>query len=347
VSSGHNTNRGRNSNNGGSGSNGGNNRRARRTLSHQRNPAAQSVFQHRADSASASAPARASEVSASLEQEDSLPTAADQVDLTGHQREALGVPVEPVPPDAGDPTNGDKESSSQSAAYPDRLDPSTGQQRTSRRSPQLIPSPSPPSVSTGVHAARDSASALNSIRAPFAPGHNHLHPGNNLRPAFPPVATDPTVSSDRRGAALPLRRPEEGASQFSESSWDSAPAKQANDDGGNEWPRFPTVPGHMGGNAYGDPGNHQEQGPSGGPVFFESRDVRGDIGELVDSLHEAFERDRGIASQGDSARCGICYLHYFLSELQYREEEGYYVCASCARALSHTRILMVRRQQRL
>jgi hypothetical protein len=98
---------------------------------------------------------------------------------------------------------------------------------------------------------------------------------------------------------------------------------------------------------YRDGLNPQEQGPSGGAVSFESRDVRGDIGELIDSLHAAFERDRGIASQGDSARCGICYQHYFLSELQYREEEGYYVCASCARALSHTRIQMVRRQQRL
>jgi hypothetical protein len=101
------------------------------------------------------------------------------------------------------------------------------------------------------------------------------------------------------------------------------------------------------GNMHREALNHQEQGLSGGPISFESRDVRGDIGELIDSLHAAFERDRGIASQGDSARCGICYLHFFLSELQYREEEGYYVCASCARALSHTRILMVRRQQRL
>jgi hypothetical protein len=101
------------------------------------------------------------------------------------------------------------------------------------------------------------------------------------------------------------------------------------------------------GTIYRDAGSHQEQGYAGGQFYLESRDVRGDIGELIDSLHEAFERDRGIASQGDSARCGICYLHHFLGELQYREEEGYYVCASCARALSHTRLVMVRRQQRL
>jgi hypothetical protein len=106
------------------------------------------------------------------------------------------------------------------------------------------------------------------------------------------------------------------------------------------------MPGRTG-NTYRDGGSRQEQWPVGGTASFEGRDVRGDIGELIDSLHEAFERDRGIASQGDSTRCGICYLHYFLGELQYREEEGYYVCASCARALSHTRILMVRRQQRL
>jgi hypothetical protein len=343
VSSGHNTNRGRNgSNNGGNGGNGGNNRRARRTLSHQRNPIGQSVLQHRADTTSA--PARISEASASFEPEESLPTAADRMDPSVHRAEAPVVPLGPVPPVASDPATGREDLQPQSAVYSDRLDPSTGQPRPNRRSPQLIPST--PSVSAEIHAAKDSTSTLSSIRAPFAPGHNHLHPANNLRPATPPSAIDSTVSSGRNGATISPRRREERASPFSESTWESSPAKQASDESGDEWPRFPSLPGRIE-HPSRDPESHQEQGPVGGSAFFESRDVRGDIGDLIDSLHEAFERDRGIASQSDSARCGICYLHYFLGELQYREEEGYYVCASCARALSHTRILMVRRQQRL
>jgi hypothetical protein len=345
VSSGHNANRGRNgSNNSGTGSNGGNNRRARRTLSHQRIPTSQSLLQHRADTTSA--PTRVSEVSESLVQEESAPTADDRMDPSVRQAEALGVPVGPgpVPPVAGGPTTGD-EDPPQPAVYPDRLDPSTDQPRPNRRSPQLIPSA--PSVSSEVQPARDSALVLNSsIRAPFAPGHNHLPPGNNLQSPFPPSVTGRAVSSGRNGAAIPPRRREEGTPPFSGSTWESTPAKQANDGSEEKWPHLPSVTERIG-NPSRDPVSHQEQGPTEGPVFFESRDVRGDIGELIDSLHEAFERDRGIASQGDSARCGICYLHYFLGELQYRDEEGYYVCASCARALSHTRILMVRRQQRL
>jgi hypothetical protein len=306
-------------------------------LSHQRNPAAQSVLQRRTDSAPASSPLRVSEVSASLEQEESLPAAADRMDPTGHRGEApLGVPVAPAPSLAADATDGDEDSPSET---------SSGQQRANRRSPQLIPS-SPP-VSSGANAARDSAPSLNSIRAPFAPGHSHLHPANNLRSAFPSAATDRTVSPGRSSAAVPLRPRAEGASHFSDSSWDATPEKQVHEDGGNEWSHSSTTVSERMRNTSHDVGNQQEQGASAGPAFIAGRDVRGDIGELIDSLHEAFERDRSIASQGDSARCGICYLHYFLSELQYRDEEGYYVCASCARALSHTRILMVRRQQRL
>lgn len=76
------------------------------------------------------------------------------------------------------------------------------------------------------------------------------------------------------------------------------------------------------------------------------RDVRGDVGTLIDSLHDLFSQDRTIASQGNATRCGICYLHYSLSELEYREAEGYYVCADCKRALGSTQLVMVRRQQR-
>lgn len=72
---------------------------------------------------------------------------------------------------------------------------------------------------------------------------------------------------------------------------------------------------------------------------------RGEVGSLVDSLHELFAHDRAVASQGDSARCGICYLHFPLAALEYREAEGFYVCAACKRALGHNPLMMIRRQQ--
>jgi hypothetical protein len=75
-------------------------------------------------------------------------------------------------------------------------------------------------------------------------------------------------------------------------------------------------------------------------------DVRGDVGPLVDELHALFERDRAVASQGSTARCGVCYFHFSLVELEYREAEGHYVCPNCAKALGRGRIVMVRRQQR-
>ncbi len=84
-----------------------------------------------------------------------------------------------------------------------------------------------------------------------------------------------------------------------------------------------------------------------GPDYTGPRsDVRGSVAELIDSLHEVFERDRNIASQGGVARCGVCYLHFPVGELTYRDVEGFYVCESCAHALGATRVPMVRRQQR-
>jgi hypothetical protein len=76
-------------------------------------------------------------------------------------------------------------------------------------------------------------------------------------------------------------------------------------------------------------------------------DVRGSVGALIDSLHEVFARDRALASQGSVARCGVCYLHFPTEELTYREDDGFYVCESCAHALGLARVPMVRRQQRL
>ncbi|MBF6590038.1 MAG: hypothetical protein IVW57_05830, partial [Ktedonobacterales bacterium] len=63
-------------------------------------------------------------------------------------------------------------------------------------------------------------------------------------------------------------------------------------------------------------------------------------------LHEIFARDRAVASQHTSTRCGLCYLHSSLTELEYREVEGHYVCSACQQALGSARIPMVRRQQR-
>jgi hypothetical protein len=72
---------------------------------------------------------------------------------------------------------------------------------------------------------------------------------------------------------------------------------------------------------------------------------RGEVGSLIDSLHELFAQDRAVASEGNSARCGICYLHFPLTALEYREAEGFYVCAGCKRALGHNPLMMIRRQQ--
>lgn len=72
---------------------------------------------------------------------------------------------------------------------------------------------------------------------------------------------------------------------------------------------------------------------------------RGEVGPLIDTLHELFSQDRAMASRGDSARCGICYLHFPLTALEHREDEGFYVCEGCRRLLGHQRLTMVRRQQ--
>lgn len=68
--------------------------------------------------------------------------------------------------------------------------------------------------------------------------------------------------------------------------------------------------------------------------------------ELVQSLRELFEDDRRIASQPDSTRCGICYLHFPLSELLYRDE-GFYVCQRCNSALGNQKVHIIKRQQKL
>jgi hypothetical protein len=71
------------------------------------------------------------------------------------------------------------------------------------------------------------------------------------------------------------------------------------------------------------------------------------IDDLIASLHELFALDRQVASQPDGTRCGICYMHFTASTLVYREEEGFYVCRGCERALGKLTVPMIRRQQKL
>jgi len=67
---------------------------------------------------------------------------------------------------------------------------------------------------------------------------------------------------------------------------------------------------------------------------------------LIESLHDLFEHDRQVASQSDATRCGLCYLHFSLLELHYREE-GFYVCENCEKSLGKRGQSMLRRQQKL
>jgi len=67
--------------------------------------------------------------------------------------------------------------------------------------------------------------------------------------------------------------------------------------------------------------------------------------QMIESLHDLFEHDRQVASQPDSTRCGLCYLHFPIVELHYRDE-GFYICPSCAHNLGNHRVSMLRKQQR-
>ncbi len=71
-----------------------------------------------------------------------------------------------------------------------------------------------------------------------------------------------------------------------------------------------------------------------------------DFEEMLLSLRELFAHDRQIASTPESKRCGICYLYFLGSDLQYREEEGFYICQNCERLLGKQTLPMIRRQQK-
>ncbi len=84
------------------------------------------------------------------------------------------------------------------------------------------------------------------------------------------------------------------------------------------------------------------------PIISTSRSYSGsfDFDNLIASLRELFAQDRQVASQQEGTRCGICYLHFTVSSLTYREEEGFYVCRSCERGLGNYKLPMIRRQQK-
>lgn len=89
-------------------------------------------------------------------------------------------------------------------------------------------------------------------------------------------------------------------------------------------------------------------GTGGQPASNVGRGYAGafDFEAMIDSLRELFARDRQMASQQDSKRCGICYLYFSSEELRYREEEGFYVCPTCQQALGKQTVRMIRRQQK-
>ena len=70
-----------------------------------------------------------------------------------------------------------------------------------------------------------------------------------------------------------------------------------------------------------------------------------DFDQMITSLHDLFEQDRQVASQPEATRCGLCYLHFPIAELNYRDE-GFYICPSCAHSLGPHRVSMLRKQQR-
>jgi hypothetical protein len=183
---------------------------------------------------------------------------------------------------------------------------------------------------------------VNSIRAPFAPGQGHPRSASDLRSTIQsPRTPGPLVPDAPAWKASTAQPASESAADF----WRSHEHAEepARDAGHASYASNP--PYHVDrADAWGrhEPGGGDE---SAAPVG--NRDVRGDIGQLIDSLHALFERDRGIASQSDTTRCGICYLYFYAAELHYREEEGFYVCPSCAHALAQSRLMMVRRQQHI
>ena len=71
-----------------------------------------------------------------------------------------------------------------------------------------------------------------------------------------------------------------------------------------------------------------------------------DFDQMIESLRDLFAHDRQAASQPEATRCGLCYLHFPVAELHYRDE-GFYVCPGCIHNLGDHCVAMLRKQQRL
>ncbi len=162
--------------------------------------------------------------------------------------------------------------------------------------------------------------------------------GANTTPALPALPPTPRARVGRFYAPGGPLRPDESWVERTPSA--NAPNAPAELDTG----AAPQTPGRFGvSDATHSPASHEhyehfDHSTRNGP--------RDDLGRLIDSLHNLFEQDRAVASQTGAARCGVCYLHFPLADLDYRDQEGFYVCPGCKRSLGAAHIPMVRRQQR-
>jgi hypothetical protein len=70
-----------------------------------------------------------------------------------------------------------------------------------------------------------------------------------------------------------------------------------------------------------------------------------ELTEMIDSLRQLFVQDRLYAARFDATRCGVCYLTYSTDMVTYREDDGCYICSTCAKVLGNNHIPMIRRQR--
>lgn len=157
-------------------------------------------------------------------------------------------------------------------------------------------------------------------RPPFAvtPSSNGNGNGQMARPPF--------VQSNGAHNGFKHAQPEQPPARVEEDDWDESEAESVT--GANPLVRPSS--------SHGSETHDREVRP----------EVRGEFAPLIDSLKDLFQHDRAVASQANSTRCGICYLHFTVAELEYRESEGFYICPDCKQSLARSSLPMIRRQQR-
>lgn len=231
-----------------------------------------------------------------------------------------------------------------------RLDEELGMTPGSRRTPN-----EPEESSTGnLNTAREEPDPAALASADDGPAHEERAPDSESRP------DDRTIRAgkQRPGAVSPGGRgPHERAQPYAPGmrtyTYPRTPREAPSERQGGAMPRTSAYDNAM----TPDRGSSDDAPePVGRVIWAEQSDAheraplrpetRGEVGSLIDELRALFEQDRTFSSQGGTTRCGICYLHFSLVELEYREAEGYYVCRACARSLGTSRLPMVRRQQR-